>query len=190
MASKRNNILNQSKELFWKHGIKRVTIEEICEKSGCSKMTFYRNFANKVEVAIAVLDTLAVEGRMEYNKIITKDISFHHKLTELVKLKAESVKNISHEFVKDIVASDEPQMLAKMAEIKEEGQRDFKNSLKEAQQNGDIRNDLNLDFVIAFSDKITTLAIDSDLQKFYATPEELIVALTSIFFSGIEARKE
>lgn len=190
LASKRTDILKQSKDLFWKHGIRRVSIEEICEKAGCSKMTFYRNFANKIDVAIAVLDRLAAEGKEDYDRIMSENISFRQKITQVVKLKADFVKDISQEFVNDIIASEDPDVLKRMKELQQRGQEDFKTSLREAQESGDIRNDLNLDFVIAYSDKITKLAAEPDLQKFYASPEDLIVALTNIFFSGIEARKE
>jgi len=52
----KNNIKYQAifktgKVLFWKHGIKRVTIEEICTEADVSKMTFYKFFPNKIELA-------------------------------------------------------------------------------------------------------------------------------------------
>jgi len=40
---KYNQIIDTSKKLFWKYGIKRVTIEEICREAGVSKMTFYKH---------------------------------------------------------------------------------------------------------------------------------------------------
>ena len=50
-----NILVKQARELFWKHGIKRITVEEICSEAGISKMTFYRNFKNKVEIAERVV---------------------------------------------------------------------------------------------------------------------------------------
>ena len=44
---KYNQILTKGKELFWKYGIKRVAIEEICKQAHVSKMTFYKYFKNK-----------------------------------------------------------------------------------------------------------------------------------------------
>ncbi len=36
---KRELILSTGKDLFWKFGFRRVTIEEICKEAGISKMT-------------------------------------------------------------------------------------------------------------------------------------------------------
>jgi AcrR family transcriptional regulator len=41
-------ILAAGRDLFWKHGFKRVTIEEVCREAGASKMTFYKFFENKI----------------------------------------------------------------------------------------------------------------------------------------------
>lgn len=46
---KQQFILSAGKELFWKHGVKRVTVEEICVQASVSKMTFYKFFMNKRE---------------------------------------------------------------------------------------------------------------------------------------------
>ena len=53
------SIQKSAKTLFWKYGMARVTVEEICREAGVSKMTFYRNFKNKNEVAKQVLIHLA-----------------------------------------------------------------------------------------------------------------------------------
>ncbi|MEA3496849.1 MAG: TetR/AcrR family transcriptional regulator [Bacteroidota bacterium] len=40
---KYKQILKTAKALFWKHGIKRVKIEEICTEAIISKKTFYKH---------------------------------------------------------------------------------------------------------------------------------------------------
>ena len=50
-SAKLQAILDAAKSLFWKHGIRRVTIEEICEVAGVSKMTYYKYFSNKTAIA-------------------------------------------------------------------------------------------------------------------------------------------
>jgi len=47
---KRQKILHTGKELFWKFGFKRVTIEELCKEAGISKMTYYKYFTNKMDL--------------------------------------------------------------------------------------------------------------------------------------------
>ena len=38
-------------ELFYRYGIKKATVEDICSRANVSKMTFYRNFKDKNEMA-------------------------------------------------------------------------------------------------------------------------------------------
>ena len=68
---KKNQILHTSKELFWKFGFKRVTIEEICKEAGVSKMTFYKFFPNKLELAKTILDKIFDENIKNADWIIT-----------------------------------------------------------------------------------------------------------------------
>jgi AcrR family transcriptional regulator len=56
---KYQDLLNTARELFFKHGTKRVTIEEICEKADVSKMTFYKFFRNKEDLGIRMLSQIS-----------------------------------------------------------------------------------------------------------------------------------
>ena len=51
ISKKQQQIIETAEELFFRHGIKRVTVEEICQKASVSKMTFYKYFANKNDLA-------------------------------------------------------------------------------------------------------------------------------------------
>ena len=50
-SKKYQHIVETAEELFFKHSVKRVSVEEICNKANVSKMTFYRYFSNKQELA-------------------------------------------------------------------------------------------------------------------------------------------
>ena len=45
-------LFSTAKNLFFKFGLRRVSVEEICIKASVSKMTFYRNFNNKEHIAV------------------------------------------------------------------------------------------------------------------------------------------
>ena len=60
--SSSGSLLAAAKRLFWKHGIKRVSVEDISSEAGLSKMTFYRNFANKEAIAFELLRSLTEQG--------------------------------------------------------------------------------------------------------------------------------
>ena len=57
MTKKEQDILIAGKKLFFKYGLKKVTIEEICAEANVSKMTFYKYFPNKTALVKKVFDT-------------------------------------------------------------------------------------------------------------------------------------
>ena len=47
LSQKKQQLVETGKKLFLKHGVKRISIEEICRESEVSKVTFYKYFKNK-----------------------------------------------------------------------------------------------------------------------------------------------
>ena len=91
-------LLQTAKKLFWKDGIYAVSVEEICKVADVSKMTFYRYFKNKDEIAEAVIDTLIDKGIKKYRSIMQSDVHFEIKAKELIRYKYKEIKGISAVF--------------------------------------------------------------------------------------------
>ena len=47
---KQQAIIETAETLFQRFGFKRVTVNEICQESGVSKMTFYKYYKNKTDL--------------------------------------------------------------------------------------------------------------------------------------------
>ena len=89
------------KELFWKYGLKRVSIEEICREAQVSKMTFYKFFPNKMELAQNILTEVLDESLGKFKLIVESDMTFTSKVKELFLLKMAGAKELSLEFISD-----------------------------------------------------------------------------------------
>jgi len=112
MSNKESNlkyqqIINASQALFWKHGIKRVSVEEICSLAKVSKMTFYRFFPNKIELAKHLLQELSEESLKTYRNLINSDLSFIEKVNKMIEMKLKSTNNIGQEFISDLYKNNE-----------------------------------------------------------------------------------
>ncbi len=186
---KRKAILAKSKELFWKYGFRRVTIEEICREAKTSKMTFYRFFPNKLELAKAVLDQFYGDSLLNFRKIMRDDSSASVKMKELINLKLEGTNEISDEFIRDFYTDAAIELKSYMEEkikyICKESIKDF----KLGQEKGWIRKDLNVEFMFYFSRKITLLLKDKELMNLYNSPRDLIMELANLFVYGITPSK-
>ena len=77
--TKKEQIEQTARELFWKHGFKKVSIDEICKKSQVSRKTFYTYYENKNALVIALMKIMTDSIFKESEAIITKQIPFAEK---------------------------------------------------------------------------------------------------------------
>ena len=189
-STKYRDIMKTAHDLFWKHGFRRVSIEEICRKAGVSKMTFYRFFPNKIELAKTVFREVIDEGMQRFKDIMDADITGAEKIKRIILLKAEGTNDISREFMEDFYLDNEFELKsfveAKIMEATQVGLRVF----GEAQQNGIIRNDVKLEFMFAFSTKAIEIMHDEKLLKMFNTPQDMIMEFIKIFIYGILSHEE
>src|SRR4030043_966501 len=100
-------LLKTAQDLFWKHGFRRVSVEEICRKAGVSKMTFYRFFPNKLELAKTVFDRVTEEGLEQFRNIMAENTTPSEKMKKLIQMKLEGTHDISKEFLVDFYSGSE-----------------------------------------------------------------------------------
>ena len=182
---KYRDLLKTARELFWKHGVKRVTIEEICNVSGVSKMTFYRFFPNKIELAKTILQGMFDDAMGDYRALMAEDIPFEEKVHRQLLLKFEGTKEISKELVRDIYSNQEWGLGAYMEARTEEALKVIMEDYAKAQRKGWIRKDLNLGFVLYIFHKMPEWIYDPQLLSAYESQQDLIMEIANFFFYGI-----
>jgi len=178
-------IRKSAKTLFWKYGIARVTVEEICREAGVSKMTFYRNFKNKNEVAKQVLIFLAEKSLADYNQIMAQDIAFDDKVKQMLLMKAESSKDVSYEFLKDVYQNQDTSLQEILIKYRKKNLDRVMEDFAEAQKKGWIRQDLKLSFILYTLKDLQKKVLDEELIALYSNSTEMIMELTNFFFYGI-----
>ncbi len=187
-SPKYQSIIAKGKELFWKHGIKRVTIEEICTESQVSKMTFYKFFPNKIELAKSLLQHILEESFQQFNEILTDDIPFTEKINRIIRLKFEATENISTEFINDLYKNKEYGLSEYMEEQRNRTLNLFIKFLSESQQKGDIRKDVKIDFIMDYINYGYTLLENKELSSKYDNPQALIMEFINFMFYGLSPR--
>lgn len=187
---KYNSILKTAKTLFWKHGIRRVTIEEICREAGVSKMTFYKYFSNKTELAKTILENLIQSSLIKFKAIIDSQMPFSKKLEEMFLMKIEGMDNFSMEFISDIYTNPETGLKGYMEEQQQKAQNIIINFYKDAQQKGFIRPDVKIDFLLAFSNQIIEMMKNQQLMAQYEHPQDFIIEAMNLMFYGITTGNE
>lgn len=185
---KKAQIIQSARTLFWKFGMKRVTIEEICREADVSKMTFYKYFDNKKHLVIAILDILQQEGIDKYRSIMQQNIPFVEKVRQTLQLKMDGTDNLSSEFFNDLHRNADPEVKTRFYKMFNENIQMILNDYIEAQKRGDIRKDIDPKFILYFLNHMVEITEDDKLSKIYSTPQDMIMELTNFFFYGIMPR--
>jgi len=178
-----------AKDLFWKYGFRKVTIEEVCRKAGVSKMTFYKHFANKTELIKFLLSFIIEENMQKFNTVMESDIPFDEKVRKQIRLKSEGIQGMSDVFFEDWISSDDPELIDYLKEIKEKTTSQVMAFYKKAQDKGEIRKDIKPEFFLYMINHMTVMAEDKNLQALYSSMEELVMELIKLFFYGITDHK-
>ncbi len=181
-------LIKTARDLFWKHGFKRVSVQEICMKAGVSKMTFYKFFSNKTELAKQVFSDEVDDGILKFNMLIDEDISVQEKIEKLILLKAEGTNNISKEFMQDFYLGSEPELKAFVEAKTRKAWTGVLDSWKKAQQAGIFRDDLKPEFLVQVSFGLVELMKDEKLAGLFSSPQELILEFTKFIAYGITPR--
>lgn len=67
---KQEQILTCAKDLFFKYGLRNVTMDDICRKLGMSKKTLYVLFKNKKEIVNAITEDFLKKYEADYEILI------------------------------------------------------------------------------------------------------------------------
>jgi AcrR family transcriptional regulator len=183
-------ILDAAKTLFWKHGIRRVTIEEICQVARVSKMTYYKYFSNKTAIAKYILEEITELSFKTYREILDSDISYDQKVKKMIEAKLTNSNDISQELIYDLYKYRDAEIAGFIEAIKDKMFGLYLDDFRKAQKSGDIRPNIKPEFILFFLNRITEMMTNSELVSMYPNPQELIAEITNLFFYGILSTKE
>ena len=183
--TKKEQIEQKAIELFWKHGFKKVTIDEICKKANVSRKTFYTFYENKTALVIALMKKLTDEAFEESLQIMESDSTFAEKLEKSLQVKLQRNKEMSIEFVADFYNPDATEILACFQEIMKKSMAMLVEFLQKAQQKGEMNPELNLNYLLWLIQKQVEFCSSPDLMHIFPDVDTLTKQLTQTLIYGI-----
>ena len=186
---KRKQLIQTAKDLFFRYGIKRVTVEEICREANVSKMTFYKHFKNKNELVITWITEMTDENMVRYRDLMDSDLPFQEKVRQTIDMKLEGTNGMSREFFSDYIPHADPEIHDFLHQRMHEFMGLVIKDYAEAQKKDEIRKDIKIEFILWFLNKMLDLMEDEALQNMYDNPQDLIMEMVNFFFYGIMPRK-
>jgi len=167
--------------LFSRHGARRVTIEELCREAGVSKMTFYTYFANKTALVKTIRDTWMEEGFRKYDEINALDLPFSEKIQLMGRWKAEFAARISVDFITELVSIDDV-----LCEVKSR----FLKNIADAREQGEIRSDIDLEFLWLVIEKLGELVTEERWKETFQEFGQYQRQIRTLLFFGLLTRDE
>jgi AcrR family transcriptional regulator len=181
----RTALLEAGSKMFWKYGIRKVTVEDICKEAGVSKMTFYRFYENKIILAEKLLTEIYESALQDYNKIMQSEIPFPEKIRQTILLKHQGTLDVSDEFLDDVYRGDEPSLMGLMEKYSEISKNTIREDFAKAQKEGWIKKELKIDFLMYMMDSIGERMFDEKLKAMFDDSHDMLMELTTFFFYGM-----
>jgi len=181
LSKKREQIVPTAESLFSRFGAKRVTVEEVCREAGVSKMTFYKYFPNKVELVRSIRDEWVEEGFKKFDEIKSMDLPFPEKINLMTRWKVEFTSRVNAEFIRELVSTDDV-----IAQVK----RRYLNNITDAQKKGEIRSDIDPEFLWLVVEKLGELVKEESWKSVFSELSQYQRQLRTLLWYGLLTRKE
>ena len=175
MSRKRDRLIQTGETLFVKHGMRRVTVEEICRQAGVSKPTFYKYFENKAALARRIDERWIKEALQRIDGIEDAEVPFPEKMKQILAIKQELAARPGPEFLQDLIDLDIDLSHAL---------RRVMRFLVQAQQDGDIRADVRPEVLMAAFNTLNSMQYDPRVRALYENAETLAGDVFKLFYYG------
>lgn len=184
ISKKQQQIVETGEKLFYRYGIKRVTVEEICQKANVSKMTFYKYFANKIDLLKHIAYAGLEKGYQKLNEVEAMPVPFTEKLRTMLEYRLESMAKMSTDFIEEFMQTEF------YAPIQKAWIQRIIQFLADAQKRGDIRPEIHPEFILIIFNKLNELVDDEYLKSLYPNYVELSREIFNFLYYGILNRPD
>jgi len=185
---KKQQLIDSAQDLFCKHGIRRVTVEELCRTAEISKMTFYKYFTSKWDIGKAVIDITFEKGLCYYNNMIQEDIPFAEKIEQILKITMIQINAFGAPFIEDLTDKRSPLNTHFSAKQKAVSRLSI-NFLNKAKNEGYIKKEIKIPFLLFMLDRTTEFFNDPELISIMPDTKERGYELASLFLYAFSNAK-
>ncbi|MCD4829371.1 MAG: TetR/AcrR family transcriptional regulator [Candidatus Cloacimonetes bacterium] len=182
-SPKETQLMATAEELFLRCGIRRVTVEEICRKAHVSKMTYYKYFSSKADIAVKVLEKICSEMSEIKWGILRADKPFTWKAEQLIELEVDLAKRMSEDFLYDYF--NYPELKPLVTKIMKQGYSDLEELYREAQRKGEIRQDISLKLIMYMTRQLYVIMQDEAILSEYDNMRDFTRELARFYFYGL-----
>ncbi len=98
----KERILAEAERLFWKFGVRSVTMEEIAKQLGISKKTIYQHFSDKEQILYQVIQHKTSRNQSEMECMVIDTANPIEELLGVLKMMQKNADQVSPNLLMDI----------------------------------------------------------------------------------------
>jgi AcrR family transcriptional regulator len=170
-----------------RYGMKRITVSEVCEQAQVSKVTFYKHFTDKLDLAKLVVNVLSDRIAARIDEIVGLAAPLPRKVELLVEQRVRMAREWSPELIHDIYHAD-PELAALLARRAQENRERYVVFIRAAQAAGEMRPEIHPDVLLGVLDKLYELGGNDELVQRAGGFERLTRDVNNVFFYGVLSR--
>ncbi len=187
-SKKAVRLIETGQELFRKHGLRRVTVDEICRTADVSKMTFYQYFKNKQQLIQVMIKRMYDVIIPEIDAVMDSDETFYHKINRLFAMEKRFRDVIGEKIVEEYY--DVFEMDDFIRQMIEEQLMFWQKFFEDAQKKGELRQDVRIELMMYMFENLRDWMNDPKLRTMYPDAVRLAAELKTILFYGILSRND
>ena len=186
----KQHILDTVRQFFFTYGSDGISMSKLAQEMKMSKKTIYKHFKFKEDLIICIIDDLRNKLKIELEQIMNNpDIPAMDKIKLLVRKKVDIISQVKPPFMKDINRSGD--VKRSVEQIEEMLIPSCLIVMKEGQEQGVVRKDMNLEFFL----EVVNAAIDKflnfdALKRFSISPDRAMEMVFDICLNGILVKEE
>jgi AcrR family transcriptional regulator len=182
----KERIVEEATLLFFRNGIKSVTMSDIANHLGISKRTLYENFVDKETLLEECLHTNVCEAKREMEKLIASSENVIDAMMRIYEKQLNDIHKINRSTVYDLMKYH-PQLYKKIdREQREERMSAFYPLFEKGVAQGLVRSDTNFEILSWLLKAQFKILMDSDfipVDKF--SVQQFVEAIILNFTRGI-----
>ncbi|MBI3518736.1 MAG: TetR/AcrR family transcriptional regulator [Bacteroidetes bacterium] len=143
-------ILKTSLELFFKYGIKRVTMDDIAKELGMSKKTIYQFYKEKDDLVNQLCEIEMLKNEKKFEEVYTQSVDPIHEIMIISKNMREMMQNVNPVFFLDL-QKFHPKAFNQIQQFKQNcAYKDIVRNIKKGKEEGLYRPEIDEDFVATY----------------------------------------
>lgn len=145
-----DKILKTSLELFYKFGIKRVTMDDIAKELGMSKKTIYHHFKEKDDLVNTLCDTEMIKHEQIFDELFNESKNPIHEMMLISANMRKMMQHINPIFFLDL-QKFHPQALNRFQEFKQNcAFKYIERNINKGIEAGFYRNEIDVEFTAKY----------------------------------------